>query len=145
MRDRNEETSVFCIFLLFLQVLEGNSNHSRFSSHNSEKHNHNDFFPPDKSTVHQAFGSASLIITIGLIFQSRCTGSSFQSYCSPRTRKTIAELGTGPGRVCPQQKEENPLTCDVKKRNSTILPTPPQTQKQWVGVIEYVCKRGEGE
>ena len=65
------ESSADC--LPFLQVLEGNSNHSHLFSHNSEKPSIT-IISPDKSMVHQDTGSTSLIMTTDLIFQSRCTG-----------------------------------------------------------------------
>lgn len=110
-------------FLPFLQVLEGNSNHSHLFSHNSEKPSIM-IISPDKSMIHQDTGSASLIMTTDLIFQSRCTGSSFWGGYSPRTRKTTALLGKGPDRVHPQQKEEALPARVIKKRNRTITPSP---------------------
>lgn len=77
---------------------------------------------PDKSMVHQDTGSASLIMTTDLIFQSRRTGSSFWGSYSPQTRKTTAELGTGPDRVHPQKKEEDLLARGIKKQNHHPFP-----------------------
>lgn len=128
-------------FLPFLQVLEGNSNHSHLFSHNSEKPSVT-IISPDKSMIHQDTGSASLIMTTDLIFQSRCTGSSFWGGYSPRTRKTTALLGTGPDRVHPQQKEEALPAC-VKRGETEPSPLPQKSEKGWVvgEGIEYGCKK----
>ena len=131
-------------FLPFLQMLEGNSNRSHFFSHNSEKHSIR-IISPDKPVVHQAIGSTSLVMTADLIFQSRCSGLSFQSGYSPQTRKTTAELGTGPGRVYPQQKEENPPTCGCKEEKRHHPPPPKSSEGLGVEEIEYGCKRSQGE
>lgn len=126
MGDRNAKTGVFCRFSSFPTSAWGEFKSQPSFFHNSEKPSIT-MISPDKSMVHQDTGSASLIMTTDLIFQSRCTGSSFWGSYSPQTSKMTAELGTGPDRVHPQKKEEDLLARGIK-RNRTITPSPKEQE-----------------
>lgn len=131
---RNEKTGVFCIFSSFPTNTSGELKSQPLFF--PELRKTQPIFPPDRSMVHQAFGSNSLIMTTGLFFKPRCISPSSQSGYGPRIRKATAVGGTGLGEFR-HWMEENPPTCGVNKRNSTPLPDPPTTTtKKEVGVGE---------